>query len=105
MKSIIIQPEHKGYCCICGKPYVEEHHCFGGNANRRLADEDGLTLPLCPEHHNSGNMSVHMNKEMKVMSHMIGQLAYELEMVSTGQAKTKEEAKEMFRRRYGKSYL
>ena len=33
------------------------------------------------------------------------QLAYELEMVSTGQAKDKNEAKEMFRRRYGKTFV
>lgn len=50
-------------------------------------------------------MSVHHNKEMKVMSHIIAQLAYELEMVSTGQAKDKNEAKEMFRKRYGKTFV
>ena len=42
---------------------------------------------------------------MKVMSHIIAQLAYELEMVSTGQAKDKNEAKEMFRKRYGKTFV
>ncbi len=105
MKSIIVNPEYMGYCLICGRPYVEIHHVFGGAANRRLSEEDGLVMPLCPEHHNSGAMSVHMSHEMKALSHMVGQLAYELELVSTGAAKSKDEARGMFQSRYGKSYL
>jgi hypothetical protein len=102
--SIVVDMKYANYDMISGEPNVERHHIFGG-PNRGKSDNDGLWIPLTPAHHNSSNMSVHMNKEMKTMSHIIGQLAYELELVSTGKAKTKDEAKEMFRRRYGKSYL
>ena len=102
--SIVIDMKYADYDMIDGSYGVERHPLRGG-ANRNHADEDGLWVPLSPGHHNSSRMSVHHNKEMKVMSHIIAQLAYELEMVSTGQAKDKNEAKEMFRRRYGKTFV
>ncbi|MBD5464070.1 MAG: hypothetical protein HDR24_13630 [Lachnospiraceae bacterium] len=101
--SIVIDMKYADYDLIDGTPSVERHHIFGG-PNRKKADDDGLWVPLTYAHH-QGNMSVHNNKEMKALMHIIGQLAYELELLSTGEAKTKEEAKEMFRRRYGKSFL
>ncbi|MBQ0111630.1 MAG: hypothetical protein KBT03_00705 [Bacteroidales bacterium] len=102
--SIVIDMKYADYDMIDGSYGVERHHLIGG-PNRSKADEDGLWCPLSPSHHNSSKMSVHQNKEMKVMSHIIAQLAYEVEMLSTGKAKTKEEAKELFRRRYGKTYV
>lgn len=101
--SIVIDMKYADYDIISGEPCVERHHIFGG-PNRSKSDDDGLWVPLTYAHH-QGNMSVHANREMKALMHIIGQLAYELEMVSTGKAKDKNEAKEMFRRRYGKSYL
>lgn len=101
--SIVVDMRYAEYDLIDGTPCVERHHIFGG-PNRKKADEDGLWVPLTYAHH-QGNMSVHNNKEMKALMHIIGQLAYEMELLSTGKAKTKEEAREMFRRRYGKSYL
>ena len=88
--SIIIDMKYADYDMIDGSYGVERHHLMGG-ANRSYADEDGLWVPLSPDHHNS--------------SRIIAQLAYELEMVSTGQAKDKNEAKEMFRKRYGKTFV
>ena len=84
--SIVIDMKYADYDMIDGSYGVERHHLMGG-ANRSHADEDGLWVPLSPDHH------------------IIAQLAYELEMVSTGQAKDKNEAKEMFRRRYGKTFV
>lgn len=78
------------------------HHCFKGVKHRHLADDDELLLPLCHEHH-LGDMSVHKNKEMLVMSQIIGQLAYEKQKCAEGL--DVEAAREDFRRRYGKSYL
>lgn len=101
--SIVIDMNFADYDIISGEPNVERHHIFGG-PNRKKSDDDGLWVPLTYAHH-QGKMSVHGNYEMKVLMHIIGQLAYELEMLSTGKAKSKDEAKEMFRRRYGKSYL
>ena len=101
--SIVINMEYADYDMISGEPCVERHHIFGG-PNRKKATEDGLWIPLTHAHH-QGNMSVHNNAEMKTLMHIIGQLAYELEMVSTGRSKSKDEAREMFRSRYGKSFL
>lgn len=94
--------EYNRNCLICGKPRTDMHHCIPGNANRRLSDEDELVIPLCKEHH-EGDMSVHKNKEMYVLSHIIGQLAFEKTQVSKG--RTEQQAREDYRIRYGKSYL
>ena len=101
--SIVIDMKYANYDLIDGNPSVERHHIFGG-PNRKKADEDGLWVTLNYEHHKC-NMSVYNNNEIKAIMHIIGHLSYELELVSAGVAKNKEEAKEMFRRRYGKSYL
>ena len=87
------------YCIICGTPRTDEHHLCFGTANRRLADVDGLTIPLCRKHHEM----MHNDKEMQVMSHIVGQLAYEKRKCSEGFGE--EAARESFRMRYGKSYL
>lgn len=111
MKSIITKYDQ--YCLICSKPTVERHHFLGGTAKRKLADEDGLFAGLCPEHHNSSKMSVHQNKEMKVLSQELGQLAWEryelLKKVSelSGEKidQIDNEVRNSFRKRYGTSYL
>lgn len=50
MKSIITDDDrcfiHRIYLCK-DIPGIEQHHCIHGYANRRLADEDGLTVMLC----------------------------------------------------------
>ena len=91
--------EYSDYCIICGKPKTDIHHCVFGNAKRRLADADALTMPLCREHHEQ----MHNDKGMQVMSHIVGQLFYERNMCAHGL--TPEEAREEFQRRYGVSYL
>lgn len=94
------------HCIICGNPTVAIHHAIGGTANRRLSDEDRLLIPLCPKHHNMDSKeSVHLNPIIARWSKMVGQLAFETEMVSTGKAKSKDEARKQFRLRYGKSFL
>lgn len=99
--SIVIDMEYADYDMIDGTPNVERHHIFGG-ANRELSDEDGLWVPLTQEHHN-GKMSVHMNKEMRVLMQIIGQLAWEKNRVASGISERA--AREMFRKRYGRSLL
>lgn len=87
------------YCIICGKPRTDIHHCVFGNAKRRLADQDELTMPLCTECHSK----MHNQKEMQVASHIIGQLFYERNMCAAGM--NPDEARESFRKRYDISYL
>ena len=89
--SIVIDMQFAQYDMIDGKPNVERHHIFGG-ADRDKSDEDGLWIPLSKEHH-TGKMSVHMNKEMRVLSHIIGQLAWELHYVITHPGADEEDAK------------
>lgn len=87
------------YCNLCGKPSTDVHHLVFGNSKRKLADEDGLTIPLCRECH----QKLHGAKENQVMSHIIGQLFYERNKCATGM--DVEGAREDFRKRYGVSYL
>ena len=102
MNSIITSDTE--HCLICGSPCVVEHHAISGTSGRKLADEDGLTIPLCPRHHNMDSReSVHLNPTIAKWGKMVGQLAFEKKIVSEGH--TEDEAREIFRRRYGKSYL
>ena len=59
--SIIINMDYAMYDLIDSTPFVERHHCIGG-PNRKLADEDGLWVPLTPEHHRTGKDSAHLSK-------------------------------------------
>ena len=57
-------------CFFCGRTDgLQEHHCVGGSANRKLADKYGLTVWLCLHHHTGAKRSVHqdytMNLEVK----------------------------------------
>lgn len=107
MQSKTILTNYSKYCVICGKP-AEMHHIFKGNKQRKLADEDSLIIPLCPEHHR-GNMSVHMKREMNVLCEIAGQLAWERQyLINKYQLPfddLSEECREAFRKRYGESYL
>ena len=91
--------KYQDYCLICGKPRTDIHHLVFGNAKRRLADHDGLTMPCCRECHEK----MHNDKAMQVMSHIAGQLLYERNYCAAGS--TPEDAREHFRYRYGTSYL
>ena len=76
-----------GTCYICMNRYgntakhavLHEHHVFGG-PNRALAEEDGLTVYLCVEHHQTGKDAVHNGaegKENREFLHREAQKAYE----------------------------
>lgn len=68
MKSILQQKD--GTCYLCGKlladpvvhGYTEEHHVFGGTANRKLSERYGLKVYLCLRHHREGPQAVHNNR-------------------------------------------
>lgn len=100
--SIVINMKYAEYDMIDGTPNVERHHIFGG-ANRALSDEDGLWVPLTKEHHTAGKLSVHTCGVVKDLMHIIGQLAWEKHCIAGGESE--ESARELFRKRYGRSYL
>lgn len=84
------------YCAICDKPNAEIHHLVFGTASRKLADADGLVLPVCREHHEF----LHQNAKV---SKMVGQLIYERNKCAEGYSI--DGARDSFRLRYGRSYL
>ena len=91
--------KYTDYCLICGKPCPEVHHLVFGVSKRNIADIDGLTMPLCREHHEQ----MHNHKGMMAMSRICGQLYYEKCMCAAGM--NPDEARESFRKRYGESYM
>lgn len=90
--------EYEDYCILCNKPRTAIHHCVFGVGRRNLADEDGLTMPLCDSCHRA----IHQGK-MQTLSKIIGQLLYERNKCAEGM--TVEKARESFLRRYRESYL
>lgn len=99
--SIVVDMRYSAYDMIDGTPCVHRHHIFGGS-NRSLSDQDGLWVPLSQEHH-EGKNGVHMNKDMMSLMHIIGQLAWEKHCVAAGE--TEKNARELFRKRYGRNCL
>lgn len=85
--------DNSNYCIECGKYGVHRHHVLHGLGRRKLADEDGLIIPLCPQCHER----LHSSKghEMDLRYQRLGEMAY------LGQGHSIEE----FIERYGKNYL
>ncbi len=87
-------------CFLCGRngaaDRLECHHIFFGAANRRLSDEDGLTVYLCGNRcHRAGIHAVHRCKETDAFLKEEAQMAWE-QVYGT---------RDDFIKRYGKSYL
>lgn len=72
-KSIICD---EGFCIVCKKPREAMHHVFGG-PNRKNSEHYGLKVPLCNEHHNMSDWSVHLNREMDLEIKKLAQIAFE----------------------------
>lgn len=106
-KSTIQDEKYSGYCFFCGKPLdrKNEHHCVFGNGLRKLADEDGLKVTTCDYCHTLGNVlnRVHDNPMAEKLSKMFGQAIYERNECAKGV--TLEDARESFRKRYGKAFF
>ena len=101
MDSIVTKFE--GICAITGKRATCKHHLVFGRGFKELADEDGLWIPLIDEVHNMGKFAIHGNPTAEKLSKIAGQLAFEKHWVAKGD--TEDEARERFRKRYGRSYL
>ena len=81
-----------GVCLLCGKTGpTEKHHLMSGTANRRLAEEDGLFIYLCPMCHQIVHMDPKVNRTTKQFAEKVWRDYY---------GKSKEE----FIKRYGKSF-
>ena len=96
MKSIVINQDDK-QCIVCGKrENLHLHHIIFGR-NRKKADEDGLTVWLCYEHH-EGTYGVHgkyghsLDMQLKCLAER---------MWVQKNSKTEED----FIKKYGRNYL
>ena len=94
MKSIISNANH---CYLCGrKENLHTHHVLYGTANRKKADEDGLTIKLCPSCHTAiHNPTTKFDKWTAKALKEIAQEKWEDRYGS----------REEFIERYGKNYL
>ena len=103
MDSIVT--DIKEYCFFCGRPADCNHHLIFGTSNREVADQDGVTVPICNECHNTGKVTgrIHDNPMAEKLSKMLGQLAWENRHIEAGMHP--EMARELFRKRYGKSFV
>lgn len=91
-------------CYFCGSQYgLERHHCIKGNANRRLAEEDGLWINLCRFHHSKlhGKDGHEMDMALKKLAEWawLEQRHYIHRGIPT------DEGIEAWIKRYGKNYL
>lgn len=87
MKSIIQKDKT---CFLCGiSESLHNHHCIHG-MNRKLADQDGLTVWLCVECHTNLHQRGWHDAELKKIAQEAWEKSYGDE--------------EAFRKRYGKSY-
>lgn len=88
-KSII---SDKKECYLCGvQTNLQLHHCLRGTANRKLADQDGMTVWLCVDCHTNLHQRGWHDLELKRIAESVWIKHYGTE--------------EEFRKRYGKSYL
>lgn len=101
MRSTVEQQEYSMYCFFCGTPCNHEHHLLFGKGVRNLAEDDGLKVHICPRCHTMGKQleRIHDNPMAEKLSKMLGQMAFERNEVSKGA--TIDEARELFRKRYG----
>lgn len=81
-------------CLVCGSRDVEQHHVLFGVPRRKYADQDGLWVWLCPEHHRGTN-GVHGKNGhwLDILLKKTAQQIYE-------QTHTREEWLKRYRRNY-----
>lgn len=114
MNSIVT--DYSEICIVCGRQAEAEHHLIFGTAGRELSEKDGLKVPICNNCHNMGDKlhRIHDNPMAERLSKMLGQLAWEKDYLladvtgvcdKNDEKKVMRQAREEFRKRYGKSYL
>lgn len=97
-----IMQKKDGHCYLCMKlnndyrthVVLHEHHVFGGTANRKISEREGLKVYLCPEHHVIGPDAVHNNSSLMRMLQRDGQKVYE-----------KSHSREDFLKTFGRLYI
>lgn len=76
------------------KKVLQEHHIFGGTANRKLSEKYGLKVYLCLDHHLTGPEAVHKDAKVAILLKKEGQQAFKKRYPSMN-----------FMKIFGKNYL
>lgn len=106
MKSVVT--EYENISVFSQRPAECKHHLVGGSGLRKLAEEDGLTIPLTNSEHNmapDATDRIHGNPIAEKLSKMLGQAIWEKEWYRKFYKGNEDAARESFRQRYGESYL
>ena len=76
MSKSIMQDSKR--CYFCGRQVgLEEHHIFGGVANRKLSERYGLKIWCCDYHHRDPKNGVQYNREVNQKMKQLAQIAFE----------------------------
>jgi hypothetical protein len=113
-RSIVTNYEQ--YSVFSGTPTTTHHHLCFGKGIRPLAEQDGIWIPVTDAEHNMSPKGtvyqIHDNPAAEKLSKIAGQLAYEKHWIAEHRAlpfedskALEDEAREAFRKRYGKSFL
>lgn len=100
--------EYADISAFSGSPAECKHHLLFGRGIRELAEQDGLWIPLTNAEHNMSRdgllYQIHGNPTAEKLSKMLGQVAWEKHAIATLRC-SESESRELFRKRYGISYL
>ena len=90
-----IEANLKWYNGELSDQWLDEHHIFGGTANRKKSEQHGLKVYLCNQKgHHKGAAGPHMNRLVDLSLKGIGQREFE-----------KNHTREEFIKEFGKSWL
>ena len=92
MSKSILQSEKECFFCRATVG-LEEHHIYFGR-NRKVSDENGFTVWLCPKHHRTCDVSVHREHVVDLLLKRLCQAIYE-----------QEHSREDFMKLIGRNYL
>ena len=91
--------KYEQYCALCGSPATDTHHLINGHGYKQLADADELFIKICRSCH----QKIHATPVAMRLGQIAGQLEFEKQRVAEGV--NPDDAREQFRKRYGKSFL
>lgn len=88
-------------CFVCGASPCHCHEVFGG-AFREKSKQYGMTVSLCPAHHNLSSAGIHFNSDLDLK---VKQLAEKKWIEEYCKDKTEAEAIKEFIKTFGRNYL
>ena len=113
-----IVTEYECLSAFSARPKECDHHLIFGSGLRKLADADGLILPLANDEHNicrdgDATKIIHGNVAAEKLSRMLGEVIWEQDYIARRLAIATEstadlwraEAREQFLKRYGVKFL